>query len=107
VSPRRAARVFLFLALLAASCAARAAGGELKPWSGGRRRPRAARPPGQEHKLAEYKGKVVVLNFWATWCDPCREKWPSMQAASGQLAGKPFATSQSITARARRDQRLS
>lgn len=31
---------------------------------------------GIEHKLSDYKGKVVFLNFWATWCPPCREEMP-------------------------------
>ena len=45
---------------------------------------------GREHKLADYKGKVIVLNFWATWCDPCREEMPAMQRLQDKLAGKPF-----------------
>ncbi len=31
---------------------------------------------GQSHSLSEYKGKVVVLNFWATWCVPCKQEMP-------------------------------
>ena len=72
--------------------AAWAAGGTMKPWSGGATPPLALRDlDGKEHRLAEYKGKVVVLNFWATWCDPCREEMPSMQRLQDKLAGKPFA----------------
>ena len=32
---------------------------------------------GNTHKLSDYRGKVVVLNFWATWCPPCRQEIPS------------------------------
>lgn len=34
---------------------------------------------GKEHKLSEYKGKVVFLNFWATWCPPCIEEMPHIE----------------------------
>ncbi len=34
---------------------------------------------GKEHKLSEYKGKVVFLNFWATWCPPCKEEMPHIE----------------------------
>ncbi|MFZ7134207.1 MAG: cytochrome c biogenesis protein CcdA [Eubacteriales bacterium] len=34
---------------------------------------------GNEHKLSNYKGKVVFLNFWATWCPPCRQEMPHIQ----------------------------
>lgn len=35
---------------------------------------------GNTHTLSEYKGKVVFLNFWATWCSPCRSEMPDIQA---------------------------
>ena len=34
---------------------------------------------GVEHTLSEYKGKIVFLNFWATWCEPCRSEMPDIQ----------------------------
>jgi thiol-disulfide isomerase/thioredoxin len=96
VSPRHATQAFLSLAtfagLVLSSDAARAVGGELKLWSGGATPSLALRDlQGKEHKLADYRGKVLVLNFWATWCDPCREEMPSMQRLQDKLAGKPFA----------------
>ncbi|WP_455538196.1 cytochrome c biogenesis protein/redoxin [Terrisporobacter sp.] len=35
---------------------------------------------GKEHKLSDYKGKTVFLNLWATWCPPCREEMPYIEA---------------------------
>ena len=40
--------------------------------------------------LADLKGKVVLLNFWATWCPPCREEIPSLMKLNSFMAGKPF-----------------
>ena len=96
MSAPHAMRALLALALLAGLVsspgAAWAAGGELKPWSGGATPPLTLRDlQGKKHKLADYRGKVVVLNFWATWCDPCREEMPSMQRLQDKLADKPFA----------------
>ncbi len=43
---------------------------------------------GETHRLADYRGKVVVLNFWATWCPPCRAEMPSMQRAWEKVKDK-------------------
>jgi thiol-disulfide isomerase/thioredoxin len=68
-----------------------AQGGELKPWTGGATPALTLRDPaGKADDLAAYRGKVVVVNFWATWCAPCREEMPSMQALREQLAGEGF-----------------
>lgn len=45
---------------------------------------------GSTLKLSDLRGKVVLLNFWATWCPPCREEIPSMMKLNSLMAGKPF-----------------
>lgn len=46
---------------------------------------------GKPLKLSEYRGKVVVIYFWGTWCKPCLEQIPTEKALVTRLAGKPFA----------------
>ena len=43
---------------------------------------------GKTYRLADYRGKVVVLNFWATWCPPCRYEMPSMERAHQKVRGE-------------------
>jgi peroxiredoxin len=81
-----------FLAILTLAAAGWGAAADFKPWTG------AALPAfvlkdldGVEHRLADFHGKVVLINFWATWCGPCRDEMPSIQDLRSQLKGKPFA----------------
>ena len=46
---------------------------------------------GKTYRLSDYRGKVVVLNFWATWCPPCRYEMPSMDRAWRKVKGENIA----------------
>jgi len=85
---KRMAIVLVWFALLAVHGAQAQA---LRPWTGG------ATPAlmltdldGRMHRLEAYRGKVVLVNFWATWCAPCREEMPSIEQLRRSLEGEPF-----------------
>ena len=44
----------------------------------------------EKHSLEDLRGKVVLLNFWATWCPPCRREMPSMERLYQKLSGENF-----------------
>ncbi len=45
---------------------------------------------GKQYSLSALRGKVVLVNFWATWCPPCRTEIPSMEKLNTMLAGEDF-----------------
>lgn len=81
------------LLLALAACAAMQAAGaaEILRWTGD---PRLALQledlKGRTHRLQDYRGTVLLVNFWATWCEPCRAEMPSIERLYRSLAGRPF-----------------
>jgi thiol-disulfide isomerase/thioredoxin len=45
-------------------------------------------PSGQPQSLGRYQGRIVVLNFWATWCAPCREEMPAFQRLQSRFGDR-------------------
>ena len=83
-------RVVIMLIALVVAASSQAA--TLKPYVG-----KDPTPPlvlkdltGKERNLDEFKGQVVLINFWATWCPPCRIEMPSMWRLKQKLKDEPF-----------------
>jgi thiol-disulfide isomerase/thioredoxin len=82
----------MLLAAILCCCAAVAGAQQLKPWTGGPTPALALQDlDGRPHRLEDYRGRVVLVNFWATWCEPCRAEMPSLNRLRAGLAGQPFA----------------
>jgi peroxiredoxin len=45
---------------------------------------------GKVHRLSDYRGQVVLINFWATWCKPCTTEMPAMQTTYDRLREQGF-----------------
>ncbi len=68
-----------------------AAANDARIWSQGEAPPLQLKDlQGKVRTLEEFRGKVVVINFWATWCEPCVEELPALQKLRDRLAGRPF-----------------
>nr|MDJ0834809.1 TlpA disulfide reductase family protein [Gammaproteobacteria bacterium] len=80
----------IILGLLAFT--AQAATGQLKPYKGNLSSPAftLSDVQGQTHNLSDYRGNVVLLQFWATYCTPCRKEMPTMNNLIKKMDGKPF-----------------
>jgi thiol-disulfide isomerase/thioredoxin len=96
VSPLRSGRSLLLALLALAALTPAAAEHEqarpprFLPWPGGPAPPLVLRDlAGAAHDLAGYRGHVVVVNFWATWCEPCKDEMPSFRRLRARLAGRP------------------
>lgn len=61
------------------------------PWNDATAPPLALKDlTGSPQTLADYRGRLVLLNFWATWCEPCRDEMASMHKLQKRLSGRPF-----------------
>ena len=95
MKPRRTNSMFVGFVLLTALTALPALDG----WSMASRVPtvgtqaedfRLTDLAGKEQTLSQYRGKIVLLNFWATWCKPCTTEMPAMQTMYDKLRDKGF-----------------
>jgi peroxiredoxin len=93
--PRKTSTVFVVIALLVTLVGLPAFDG----WSMGSRVPAVGMQAedfslidleGKPQSLGHYRGKIVLLNFWATWCKSCTTEMPAMQASFAKLRDKGF-----------------
>jgi len=81
----------VFAVAIAATAAAAEGNAGIKRWDSGPT-PALARTDldGKPFDLGRFRGRVVVVNFWATWCEPCKEELPSLTRLKAKLADRPF-----------------
>jgi thiol-disulfide isomerase/thioredoxin len=83
--------VLVLAAALAAAAPGASAEASIKPWSGTPRLALSGRAlDGHGVDLEALQGHVVLVNFWATWCEPCIAEMPSIERLRAKLGGQPF-----------------
>src|SRR5512136_1255265 len=94
---KRLALAILLAALLLPACSKEKEAGKAAPVAASKAVEGAAAPDftvkdldGKDVKLSSLKGSVVLVNFWATWCPPCKEEIPSMIKLNKAMTGKAF-----------------
>ena len=87
----RSALGFVFAALIG-SAGAQAQGYQVLPWPARHPIPAftATDLSGRAWRLSDLRGKAVLINFWASWCEPCRAEMPSLQALAQQQGPEPL-----------------
>ena len=81
-------RLFLLFALIPLLAAAACYSGSRPPHVGSAAKDFSMTDSDHEVSLKQYRGQIVVLNFWATWCPPCVEELPSMIDMQDRLRGR-------------------
>ena len=77
------------LMVLAIVCAGPTHAAAPEPWRGGPTPPLVLKDlDGREVRLDAYRGRTVVVNFWATWCGPCVDEMPSLMRLRERFAGQ-------------------
>jgi thiol-disulfide isomerase/thioredoxin len=85
--------IVILMALLCASWTELvSAAGAIEPYGGSLKQPGLSLqdPDQRMHRLADYHDKVVLVNFWASWCIPCVMEMPGMQRLADTLVDQPF-----------------
>lgn len=84
--------LILYLSLVLMGQQAQAAAGQLKEYWGNLTSPRIelADLEGRQHSLTDYRGNVLLVQFWATYCTRCRTEMPTMNRLIKKMRGKPF-----------------
>ncbi len=91
ISAAVCAGVLVLLACFVALPAGAADPGGLVAWPGGPTPPlRLLDLEGHAYDVAQHRGKALVINFWATWCPPCRDELPSLERLSDNLRDLPI-----------------